>query len=139
MINNKTGNDQWLSFGITWKRPETITYLWQKFNLIRIKRKIKTRAIFIDQKSYEMWKGSPLMESKILKVSELVSGGIFRNRLVLFNWKDFFAVEIIDKTIANAFRKYFEIMWRNAKRPKIIRKKQKGSSFPYLLISLLVG
>jgi sugar-specific transcriptional regulator TrmB len=90
-----------------------------QFDKSRVKHKIRTKIIFNKINDKKIPK-IPLSEIKYLpeKYSSPLAVNIYGNKVALILWSEQnpFAIVINQKEIAEGYRKYFELMWKSAKK-----------------------
>ena len=87
----------------------------------RAKAGIKLRMIFNEDmraSAYKMYKNQPLTEVRFLPNVTMSSIGISKNSIDILLWTKDTAVvfAIRSREVANTFRKYFEVLWKTAKK-----------------------
>jgi len=98
---------------------DIIQFYFKWFDKSRVKHKIKTKIIFNKINDKKIPK-IPLSEIKYLpeKYSSPLAVNIYGNKVALILWSEQnpFAIVINQKEIAEGYRKYFELMWKSAKK-----------------------
>jgi len=96
---------------------ETLQFYFKWYDKTRKQKKIKTRIIATDKKITKS--KIPLAEIKYLpeKYSNPVAVNIYNDKTAIIVWaKEPIAILIKNKEIANAYKTYFELMWKIAKK-----------------------
>jgi len=96
---------------------EVLQFYFKWFDKRRKEKKIKARAIF---NKTEKKLNLPLTEIRYLpqKYSSPLAVNIYGNKVAIILWskENPFAIVIKEKEIAEGYRKYFELMWKIAKK-----------------------
>ena len=103
-----------LILGASPKAYEVLQFYFKWYDKKRKQRKIKSRIIATDKKL----KRIPLAEIRYLpqKYSSPMAVNIYGDKTAIILWaKNPIAIVIKEKEIAEAYKKYFEIMWKIAK------------------------
>ncbi len=93
---------------------DIIKYYFSKYDLQRKNKKIKVKAIFTKKADYQI----PLSEVKYLpqQFDSPSATNIYGDKVAIILWtEEPFAILIHQKEIADAYRNYFNIMWKIAK------------------------
>jgi sugar-specific transcriptional regulator TrmB len=93
---------------------DIVKYYFSKYDSERKNKKIKVKAIFTKRVDYEI----PLSEIKYLpkEFDSPSATNIYGNKVAIILWtEEPFAILINQKEIADAYRNYFELMWKIAK------------------------
>ncbi len=96
---------------------ETLQFYFKWYDKTRKQKNIKTRIIATDKKIAKS--KIPLAEIKYLpeKYSNPVAVNIYNDKTAIILWaKEPIAILIKNKEITNAYRTYFELMWKIAKK-----------------------
>ncbi|VVB78409.1 HTH-type sugar sensing transcriptional regulator TrmBL1 [uncultured archaeon] len=104
-----------LILGASPKAYEILQFYFKWYDKTRKQKKIKSRIIASDKKISNI----PLAEIKYLpeKYTSPVSVNIYENKTAIIVWaKDPIAIVIKNKEIADAYRSYFELMWKIARK-----------------------
>ena len=94
---------------------EVLPFYFKWYDKDRVKRKIKVRMIA----SEKMNKKVPLSEIRYIpeKYANPLAINIYKNKVSLIMWKkEPTAIVITEKEAADAYRKYFELMWKIARK-----------------------
>ena len=98
---------------------DILKYYFKWFDKQRVKNHIKTKIIFTRSKEAESLK-IPLSEIKYLphKYSSPLALNIYGNKVAIILWSkdDPIAIIIKNKEISQGYKKYFELMWKIAKK-----------------------
>lgn len=114
----RQGKDLYL-IGAVGKEGKFLKYFFPNFNKLRIKNKIKWNVLY----DYEI-KGKPitklkLMETKFLpkEYSSPAVINIYADRVVnvLWNGDNPICFMVINKDIADSYRKWFDLLWKSSK------------------------
>ena len=103
-----------LILGASPKAYEVLQFYFKWYDKKRKKKKIKARIIAYDKKI----KNIPLAEIRYLpqKYESPVAVNIYGNKTAIILWaKQPIVIAIREKEIANAYKNYFELMWKIAK------------------------
>jgi sugar-specific transcriptional regulator TrmB len=99
---------------------EVLQFYFKWFDKRRKEKKIKTRIIF---NQTEKKQAIPLSEIRYLpqKYSSPLAVNIYGDKVAIILWskENPWAIIIRQKEISDGYRKYFELMWRTAKKQKI--------------------
>ena len=93
-------------------------YYFNFYDKVRAKKKIKVKVIF-DLSAKGKTKNIPYAEIRYLakNYATPAATNIYGDKVAIINWtEDPLAILINNKEIADSYRKYFEILWKNAKR-----------------------
>lgn len=93
---------------------DIVKYYFPKYDRERISKKIKMKALFTKKIDYKI----PLSEIKYLPSSydSPSATNIYGNKVAIILWtEEPFAILINQKEIADSYRNYFELMWKQAK------------------------
>ena len=93
---------------------DIIKYYFPKYDLQRKERKIRIKAIFTDKVKETI----PLSEIKYLsqQFSSPTATNIYGDKVAIILWtEEPFAILINQKEIADSYRNYFELLWKQAK------------------------
>ena len=104
-----------LILGASPKAYEVLQFYFKWYDKKRKKRKIKARIIAYDKKISKI----PLAEIRYLpqKYESPVAVNIYGNKTAIILWaKQPIVIAIREKEIAEAYKKYFELMWKIAKK-----------------------
>jgi sugar-specific transcriptional regulator TrmB len=96
-----------------------LEYYFPKFNLQRKEKNIKMKMLFSESlKNDPIIKRIPLAEIRYLPKHESnVSTNIYGNKISIVVWGENPTATLIkEKAIADAYRNYFEMLWRGAKK-----------------------
>jgi sugar-specific transcriptional regulator TrmB len=111
------GTNEILILGASPLAYKILEYYFKWFDLKRKKRKIKTKIIF-NQKDKKI--KVPFSEIKYLpqKYSSPLAVNVYRDKvaIILWNEENPIAIVIKNKDISEGYKKYFELMWRIAKK-----------------------
>jgi predicted transcriptional regulator len=114
----KQGKDLYL-IGAVGKEGKFLKYFFPNFNKLRIKNKIKWNVLY----DYET-KGKPITKLKLMETRFLPKEysspaviNIYADRVVNVLWKgdNPICFMVINKDIADAYRKWFDLLWNNSK------------------------
>jgi len=103
-----------LILGASPKAYEVLQFYFKWYDKKRKQKKIKSRIIATDKKITSI----PLADIRYLpqKYSNPVAVNIYEDKTAIILWaKDPIAILIKEKEIADAYRNYFELMWKLAK------------------------
>jgi len=100
---------------------DILKYYFKWFDKSRVKNKIKTKIIFNKQQETKPNKAKiPLSEIKYLpqKYSSPLAINIYGDKVAIILWskEDPLAIVIKNKEISQGYEKYFELMWKLAKK-----------------------
>ena len=102
------------------KAYDILQFYFEWFDKRRKKSKIKQKIIFSTSKDTKKIKKVPLTEIKYLpeKYSSPLAINIYGEKVAIILWRkeNPFAIVIKEKEIAEGYKKYFELMWRVAKK-----------------------
>jgi len=104
-----------LILGASPKAYEVLQFYFKWYDKKRKKKKIKARIIAYDKKISKI----PLAEIRYLpqKYESPVAVNIYGNKTAIILWaKQPIVIAIREKEIAEAYKKYFELMWKIAKK-----------------------
>lgn len=104
-----------LILGASPKAYEVLQFYFKWYDKKRKKKKIKVRIIAYDKKISKI----PLAEIRYLpqKYESPVAVNIYGNKTAIILWaKQPIVIAIREKEIAEAYKKYFELMWKIAKK-----------------------
>ncbi len=104
-----------LILGASPKAYEVLQFYFKWYDKKRKKKKIKARIIAYDKKISKI----PLAEIRYLpqKYESPVAVNIYGNKTAIILWaKEPIVIAIREKEIADAYKKYFELMWKIAKK-----------------------
>jgi len=94
-------------------------YFIDNFERQRVSKKIKMRCLWDDETAKEKSKGQKLIEGKVLPKGYDSNGvvNIFGDKVAIVLWKERHPSGFLinNKDIAYSFRKWFELLWKNAK------------------------
>lgn len=116
----KAGKDH-----IVYGAPETSLrimgeYFWENYTLKRREKKIKVKMIFNNElKSFSRIIMDKLTEIRYLpkQFDNLTETTVYGNKVAITVWAEKPITTLIhDERIANAYRKYFELLWKIAKK-----------------------
>jgi len=111
------GTEEILILGASPIAYKILEYYFKWFDLKRKKRKIKTKIIF--NKTNKQIK-VPFSEIKFLpqKYSSPLAVNVYRDKVAIILWSEEnpIAIVIKNKEISEGYKKYFELMWRIAKK-----------------------
>ncbi len=108
-------NKQVLILGASESAFEVLPFFFKWYDKDRIKLKIKVKII----SSQKFKKKIPLAEIKYIPQKYLnpLAINIYKNKVAIILWKkEPFAIVIKQQEIADAYTKYFELMWKTAKK-----------------------
>jgi len=109
-----------LLWGASTAAPDVLKHYFPNFDRERVKRKIKAKIIFDDgARNVEYVKKIPLAEIKYLpkEYKSPACTNIYGDKVSIVLWsQDPMAIVINQKEIADGYRKYFELMWKIAKK-----------------------
>jgi len=115
---------EWNAYNVPGRGPEVIGYRADAFEKERQKLKISLNVLIVETKA-GLKRARELASMKDTKVRYLgknyespASNYVYGDRLVIIFWyKEFpFAIRIIDKNLAESYKKYFNEMWKIAKK-----------------------
>ena len=111
---------EFLCFGSTGISPELIPYELSRFHKERIKRKISWRVIYNNDKSgrkrgqeTSKWKYTRV---KYMEKTSPTTTYYYGDKVAIVLWikERLLAIMIEDEVIANSFKEFFEVLWKNA-------------------------
>lgn len=111
---------EFLCFGSTGLSPNIIPYELSRFHKERIKRKINWKVIYNDDKlgrkrgeETTKWRYSQV---KYMQKTSPTTTYCYDNKVAIVLWikERLMAIMIEDYTIANSFKEFFNILWKNA-------------------------
>jgi len=120
-------NQKWFAFNIPGKGPETLGDYVYLFEKERQKKKINLNVICISTKE-GIKRGKEFSKMKYTfvryapeKYDSPASNYIYGDRVVIIFWNknNPLTIRIIDKSLAESYKNYFEILWKNSKNNKI--------------------
>ncbi|MCK4589009.1 MAG: hypothetical protein KAT77_01080 [Nanoarchaeota archaeon] len=104
--------------GAVGKEDKFLKYFFPNFNKLRIKDKIKWRILYDEEVKGKKITKLKLMESKFLpkKYSSPAVINIYGDRVVNVLWKgdNPLCFMIINKDVADSYRKWFDLLWKTA-------------------------
>ncbi len=104
-----------LLLGAISREPAVMPHFWTYFNKERIRRGIKLRMLHQRNTKEKPIRGE-LIELRFLPKEIIIPAviNIYGDRVVSMFWKENYPVcfMVINKNIADAYRKYFEILWK---------------------------
>jgi HTH-type transcriptional regulator, sugar sensing transcriptional regulator len=104
--------------GAVGKEDKFLKYFFPNFNKLRIKNKIKWKILYDAEVKGRKITKLPLMETKFLpkEYSSPAVINIYGNKVVNVLWKEDnpLCFMIINKDIADSYRKWFELLWKSA-------------------------
>ena len=105
-------------------KEDQLEYFFPTFNKLRIKEKIKWKILYDSEVKGKSITKLPLMETKFLpkEYSTPAVINIYGDRVVNVLWEgdNPICFMIINKKIADSYKKWFELMWNNSKYSKIL-------------------
>tara|TARA_Y100000034_G_C6876141_1_gene400710 strand:- start:141 stop:857 length:717 start_codon:yes stop_codon:yes gene_type:complete len=113
-IEDKNGNKEILILGASKSAFEVLPFYFKWYDKDRVKNKIKARII-----ANEELKKIPLSEIRYLpqKYANPLAINIYKDKVAIILWeKQPLAIVIKNLEIADSYRKYFELMWRTARK-----------------------
>lgn len=114
-IKNLKKGDEYLALGVSEKRTEAISIIWDQFEIVRKKQKVGARFIAVDKETAKSFKDSYKCEAKVLTASESVPITISKNCVIIYNYENSMLIKIHDKNVANSFKEFFEYLWKISK------------------------
>lgn len=115
-LENAKAGEEYLSTGVSTIRSEGILTFWEKFEKIRIKRKINAKYLMIRPESKSLFKDHKFTKVKLLPITESAPLMIFKESVIIFNWDDVSLIKITNKNIAQSFREFFNALWNVSKK-----------------------
>jgi sugar-specific transcriptional regulator TrmB len=109
------GNKEVLILGASQSAFEILPFYFKWYDKDRVKRRIKVRMLASDK----LKKKVPLSEIRYLpqKYANPLAINIYKDKVAIILWKKNPIVIVIkEKEVADSYRKYFELMWRGARR-----------------------
>ncbi len=104
--------------GAVGKEDKFLKYFFPNFNKLRIKNKIKWKILYDAEVKGKKITKLPLMETKFLpkEYSSPAVINIYGDKVVNVLWKEDNPIcfMIINKDIADSYRKWFELLWKTA-------------------------
>jgi sugar-specific transcriptional regulator TrmB len=104
--------------GAVGKEDKFLQYFFPNFNKLRIKNKIKWKILYDGEVKGKKITKLPLMETKFLpkEYSSPAVINIYGDKVVNVLWKEDnpLCFMIINKDIADSYRKWFELLWKTA-------------------------
>ena len=111
--------EDWNLIGAVGKENKFLKYFFPNFNKLRIKNKIKWKILYDAEVKGKKITKLPLMETKFLpkEYSSPAVINIYGDKVVNVLWKGDNPVcfMIINKEIADSYRKWFKLLWKTAK------------------------
>ncbi len=107
-----------LIIGASTEAYETLKYYLPHYDNARVKKKINVKILFDETVKKEKLK-IPLSEIRYLKknFSGPTAINIYSDRVAQIIWTENpYAILIKDKDVADSYKKYFEVMWKAAKK-----------------------
>lgn len=113
-------NEEIISYGIPKIAPEMMKTKIPHFHKERLKRKISMKHLYNHNaiKRIEFLNKIPLTEARYLPASfdSNVSTNVCGEEVVIVLWaKPIISVQIKNKELAESYKKYFQLLWENAK------------------------
>ena len=93
---------------------DIVKYYFQKYDLERKRKNIKVKALFSSKSNYTI----PLSEIKYLpkEMNSPTATNIYGDKVAIILWSEEpFAILIHQKEIADSYRNYFGLLWKQAK------------------------
>jgi sugar-specific transcriptional regulator TrmB len=113
---------EWLSLTSAAKASKVLPYYLPQFHERRIKEKIKLKIVFAKNKD-AIRRAKELQKTKLTEVKFMdteyimpLSFWIYGNKIAFMLWDSETGILIESKESSDAFRKYFEMLWKNAKK-----------------------
>lgn len=115
---------EWFAYDVPGKGPEILGFTVEAFERDRQKAKIPLNVICVNTES-GLKRGKQFSRMKYTKVKYMpksyespASNWLYGNRIVIIFWyKEFpFAIRIIDKNLAEAYKNHFRALWKIAKK-----------------------
>jgi sugar-specific transcriptional regulator TrmB len=114
----EVGKDIYI-YGAYGNLDERLKYFFAQFEKRRIKKKIHVQLIF-DENERSRWAGNlPLVNARFMPAgfSGPVTTEIYGDRVIILHWLENPIIFMMkSQEVARAYRKYFDIIWKNAKR-----------------------
>lgn len=112
----ENGTEEIMVLGASPEAEAVLPFYFKWFNKKRKERKIKFKIIFNKKNSTKI----PFSEIKYLpeKYASPMAINIYRDKVAIILWskENPFAIVIKEKSIADGYKKYFELMWQIAKK-----------------------
>ncbi len=112
---NRSEKKEILILGASSSAFEVLPFYFKWYDKNRVKKKIRVRIIA----SGKLSKKIPLSEIKYLpqKYANPLAINIYKDKVAIILWKKYpIAIVIKEKEIADSYKKYFELMWKTAKK-----------------------
>jgi sugar-specific transcriptional regulator TrmB len=111
----KHAKGEHLMLGAISREPVVMPHFWTYFNKERIKHGIKVRVLHQQNTKEKPMRGD-MIELRFLPKGVVIPAviNIYGDRVVSLFWKENYPIcfMIISKDIADAYRKYFELLWK---------------------------
>ncbi len=105
-----------LIFGASVEASEILKFYFNHYNKKRVEKKIKIKLIYDEDARNKVGK-IPLSEVRFLKTKSFVATNIYADKVALILWSDEpFAILIKERKVADSYRRYFDLLWRIAKK-----------------------
>jgi HTH-type transcriptional regulator, sugar sensing transcriptional regulator len=114
-LETEEKNKEILILGASNSAFDVLPFYFKWYDKDRVSKKIKVRIIA----SSKLDKSIPLSEIKYLpeKYANPLAINIYQDKVAIILWKNPpLAIVIKNSEIADSYRKYFELMWKNAKK-----------------------
>jgi HTH-type transcriptional regulator, sugar sensing transcriptional regulator len=112
----KHSNGELMLLGAISREDKVMPYFYEQWDKERIKKKIKFRMLHKQKTADPLVRKSKLMHIKFLPadIDNPVVINIYGDRVVSLIWKDEYPLcfMVINKDIAQAYKKYFEVLWK---------------------------
>ncbi len=115
---------EWFAYNVPGKGPETLGYLIDNFENQRQKKKILLKVMCINTPQGKK-RGADFSKMKFTQVKYMkdayespASNWIYGDRFVIIFWYEDspFAIRIIDRKLADSYKKYFNALWKVSKK-----------------------
>jgi len=109
------GSKEILILGASKSAFDVLPFYFKWYDKDRVKKKIKTKIIA----SEKLGKRIPLSEIRYVpqKYANPLAINVYKDKIAIILWKrEPFVVVIKEKEVADSYRKYFELMWKIARK-----------------------
>ncbi len=117
-FNSMKANEDIFAMGVTELKDEKFNKFWERWQTLRINRKIPQKMIFSERSQYyHKFTKSKYTQTKVLTGITPVTVDIFgEDKTLILNYGDFpSCILIYDKETAQSFRQFFKQLWKLAK------------------------
>ena len=111
----KNAGGELLMLGAIYREPKAMPVFWNSFNKERIKREIRLKILY--QQSAKMGKDAgKFLDQRFLPKDVSIPAviNVYGDRVINIVWKENYPIcfMLINKSIADSYRKYFELLWK---------------------------